>query len=340
MAKKETTEVMTVSPELQKNLDIILSLKNTVDEIGLNCMQIKITDETTLSVAQQNLSKANQIAKSIEEKRVQIKDPYFQAGKLIDKTCNNLVEVIEQGMNHIKSEIKTWEDNRKEAARKAQEELDRKLSEEKAAMEADEARKAEILDYINNKAIPNLKSIYESCDSAEKCVSSVQFIEKNFPYPARFEEYADQAMAAKQNYIDLINAKKAQFETADSLSDSEKELIKEKEQIALDKLKLAQREAELKAKEEQIRLEAERKLAEEAAEKEKQRLLAEEELNKTRNVKYLWKIELVDKSKLCQDWIAMDEAKVKAYLKANKDSLKDGEVVFGVKFFKESSITA
>jgi hypothetical protein len=66
---KKTTEVAVVSPELQKNLDIILSVKTEIDALGQNALQIKVVDETTLSVAQQNLSSINQIVKNIEDKR-------------------------------------------------------------------------------------------------------------------------------------------------------------------------------------------------------------------------------------------------------------------------------
>ena len=83
----------------------------------------------------------------------------------------------------------------------------------------------------------------------------------------------------------------------------------------------------------------ERKRKEEEAQAERLRLDAEQQANKTRGVKYLWKFELVDKTKLSEDWITMDESAVKEFLKAKKDTLKDGEVISGVRFYKDQSVS-
>jgi len=180
MAKKNETEVMAISPELQKNIDIILSLKSQVDEIGLNCLQIKIVDDSSLSVAQQNLRKANDIAKSIEDKRKAIKEPYLQAGKLIDKTCADLTDAIEKGIAHIKNEVKGWETKRQEESKKAQAEIEAKLKAQQAAAEAEANRKAEIQKYISEKAIPQLKKLYAACLSVKDCDAATNVINTNF----------------------------------------------------------------------------------------------------------------------------------------------------------------
>jgi hypothetical protein len=50
-----------------------------------------------------------------------------------------------------------------------------------------------------------------------------------------------------------------------------------------------------------------------------------------------WKFELVDKSKLTQEWITLDESAVRAFMKEKKDSLQEGECN-GVRFYKEMSV--
>jgi hypothetical protein len=340
MTKKKNTDLIPVSPELQANIDIILSVKSEVDQLGKNCLQIKIIDEQTLIIAQQNLSSVNSIINSIEEKRKKIKQPYLDAGRLIDSTCEEIVSLAQDGINHIKTEIKNWEAKRKEDALKAQEELERKLADEKAAAEADEARKAEIRDFLNSKAIPLLKKLYSDAATPQMCDTAIDYIKKNFPQEGRFQEYTEEAFAQRDNYISLIETKKQQLISADNLSDAEKELIKQKEELAKEKLKIAEAEAAIKEKEEKIKAEAEKKAKEEAAEKERLRLAAEAEANKTKNVRYIWKFELLDKSKLSQEWIAIDEASVKSWLKENKDNIKDGEIINGVKFFQDQSVRA
>lgn len=338
MAKsKENTELAVISPDLKKNLEIIQSLKLTVDEIGLNCMQIKVMDESTLSIGQQNLSKANQIAKSIEEKRKAIKAPYLDAGKLIDKTCNDLVAQVEKGIEHIKLEIKNWEEAKRSKEKEAQDEIERQLAETRALQEADEARKKEITDYINLKALPNLKHYYNTAITAELCDKNVEFIEKNFPPASRFKEFAQQAFELRDQYINLIKTKKQQFA---SVSAAELELIKQKEALELEKAKLAEKEAELKAIEEKAAALKLQQEAEANALAEKEKLQAQAELEKTKNVRSVWRYEIENKMAIPMDWLVLDDSKVKEYIKQNKDVLRDGQWINGIKFYKDITIVA
>src|SRR6185369_15374581 len=111
MTKKQT-EVMVVSAELQKNIDTLQAFKAQVDLIGSNCQQIIIVDETTLSIGQQNLSKANNLLTSIEDKRVATKAPYLESGKIIDFTAKSLSEELIKGIKHIKEQVTEWEKKR------------------------------------------------------------------------------------------------------------------------------------------------------------------------------------------------------------------------------------
>lgn len=338
--KKDTTEVAVHNPELAKNLQIIEAFKAEIDSQANNCLQIKVVDESTLPIAQQNLAKINQLVKNIDEKRVQIKEPYLQAGKLIDSTCKSIAEIAVKAVEHLKNEIKNWEEERKRKAAEAQAELDRQLAEQAAKNAAEEKRKQDIQDYINNKAIPTLKQIYEDCNTPEKCETSVKVIQENYKPREFFQEYADQAYSIRDNYLELIRAKKTQLESAGTMSEAEKQLAKQKEELAQKELELAAEKAKIKAAEEAI--EAERKAKEEAERirLEQEKIAALADLEKTKGLRSNWKFELVDKSKLIPDWIAVDESAVKEYLKANKDNLQDGTVINGIKFYKETSVVA
>jgi hypothetical protein len=52
-----------------------------------------------------------------------------------------------------------------------------------------------------------------------------------------------------------------------------------------------------------------------------------------------WKFELVDISKAPLEWLRLDDAEVKEWMDENKGALKDGEVVNGVKFYQQQSVT-
>ena len=93
---------------------------------------------------QQNLAKANQLAKAIEEKRKAIKQPYLDAGKKVDEVAKTLSESIEKGIKHIKDQVADWEKKRRE----------------------EEAKKKQILDYINGELSARLQQLYKRIPSS------------------------------------------------------------------------------------------------------------------------------------------------------------------------------
>jgi len=172
------------------------------------------------------------------------------------------------------------------------------------------------------------------------CDQKLDAIAKNYKDKAFFQEFYEEGFQLRDNYINLIKAKKEQLATANTMSEAEIEIAMEKERIAVEKANMALREAELKAKEEAAENEKKAKESELAAAQEKQRLAAEAELNKTRNIRYTWKHELYDIKAVPLEWLTLDEEKVKAYIKANKDKLVDGDIVDGVKFIKNMSVAS
>ncbi len=59
-----------------------------------------------------------------------------------------------------------------------------------------------------------------------------------------------------------------------------------------------------------------------------------------KKVRRPWAWELVDLTKVPKEWLMLDEAKVKAFMADNKDTLVEGQQINGVKFFKDLTITA
>lgn len=337
---KNTEAVMVITPNLQKNIDILQAFKSQVDVIGKNCQQIQVVDEITLGIGQQNLSKANNLLTSIEEKRVAIKAPYLESGKLIDSTAKILSEELSKGIKHIKDQVAEWEKKRLAEAGAKQAEIDKELAEKQAADKAEEDRKAIIRAYIKDKATPTLQKMYADCTSIIVCDEKLVTIENNYKSREYFAEYANEAYQLRDNYIELIKAKKVQLAAAATMSDAEIKLALEKEAIAIEKANMLLRESELKAKEETTRLDKEAKEAAELAETEKQRLAQEAELNRTKGIRYTWTFELSDIKAVPLDWLTLDEAKIKEWLKLNKSDLKDGDIMDGVKFIKRMGVNS
>jgi len=340
MAKKATEETALISADLQKSLDVLLSTKESIDKIGENCLQIKVVDESTLSIAQQNLSKANDMVKFIEEKRVEVKEPHLQNCKTIDSTCKELAEGVIKAVAHLKEQIKQYAIAQEAKAEKARIELEKKQKEDAQKLEAETKRKEDIQKYIREDLTNWCKKAYDKCTTIVACDIFIGQIEKSWPGEEKFQEFIAQADDLKSNYLSLAKIKRQQIEQADTMSQEQKDLIKEKEELAKQKQALAEKEAEIAQKEVTIAAENAKKLAEEQAKKDAELLAASEAQNKTSGLRKTWKYELVEKSKLVEEWIALDETAVKEYMKVNKDKLKSGEVINGVKFYQEISVSA
>lgn len=338
--KKTKAAVVKSTPNQDIFLKVITDLKPQVDEIGNLCLQIQVVDENTLAVAQQNLSKASSLVKSIEEKRKEAKQPILDAGKLIDSTCKSLIEVAEAGIAHIKEQVGNWEKKRLEEAKKLEEEAAAKASEEKAKIEAEEARKKAITDYINLQLIPYLQGTYEALKTPADCDNFLSYIQTKFPGAEKFKEYLSEAVKIRDNYINLISNKKQQFLTAGTLSEAEKHILAEKEAMAKLQQELAAKELALKAAEETARLEKEKRDAEAAAEAEALRIQTEASLDKTKNIRYNWRYEVYDMYQVPNDWKMVNDAAIKQYIKDAKGNLNDGQKLNGIRFFKEMIVTS
>jgi hypothetical protein len=121
---------------VQKSLNVILSVKKEIDAIGAQCKLIKIKDDLTLAIAQQNLSKANQMANFVEEKRVLIKQPHWDNCVTIDNTAKSITKELKEGMDHIKKEVKAYETLKQAEDKALQNKIDADLAAEKAKLAA------------------------------------------------------------------------------------------------------------------------------------------------------------------------------------------------------------
>jgi len=340
MAKtKDKPETAVVSSDVAKSLQLLDSLKADIDTQAKNCLQIKVVDESTFAVCQQNLSKINQLVKVVDAKRKELKDPYFQAGKLIDSTANKLIEEAEAAVAHLKNEVKEWELKKQKEAAEAQAELTKK-AEEAAQKAADETLRIGNIRAAIDKAKFALQQYYDGCKTIEFCDKAISDINNAYKPKEFFQEFADEAYSLRDNYLELIQSKKTQLQSANTMSEEEKALATQKEELAKQRLELDARVANIKAIEEGMERARQEKAEAERLAAEKAKVEAEAEMNSTRGVRKIWKVELVDKSKLIPDWILLDESAAKEYRKANEADIKDGDIINGVRFYQDISISA
>lgn len=319
MAKKSNTDVVVITPELQSAIDKFSAVKSQIDAIGADLLTIKITDASTLSVAQQNLSKANDLVKLVDEKRKGIKEKPLRECQTIDEAAKYITKTVLEGIASVKQQVVNWETERLKKEQEKKAELEAKIT---AEQPDDVKNEIEIIKYINNKAVPSLNKFYEASTTPELCDKHYNIIEANYKPQEFFGNHSKLAYDLKEAYLTLIMAKKIHLEGDERGSFKVVNAKKVADNIVLFAKSL------------------ERGLTGAAVKEELEQLETESALNKTKNIRYNWKFELVDASKLTPDWTALNESVVKEYLKENKESLKDGEVINGVKFYKEISATA
>lgn len=165
------------------------ALKQQSSELAKQCKNIKISDEGTLAMAQQVLSKTNQLLKSIDEKRLLIKKPYFEAGKTIDAIANSMLKELEDSIDYGKLQLKLWN-----------EEQDRKKAEADAENEKMSKRLNDIRDQLTEKTA--------ACKTDKQCDDLIASINEKFPKKEFFGPYAEDAMVCKDNFIKMLGVRK------------------------------------------------------------------------------------------------------------------------------------
>lgn len=265
---------------LNTSIASINNFKQQVDEVGVQCLNFVISDEATAAMAGQNLSKANTLLKTIEEKIKLIRAPYNEELKKISEVGKNITGKLEEGITKLKTDIAAWETERKKK----------------------EQERERILTYIGGELKQRLQTLFDTADTKEKCTEALDYIQIKFPKDDKFGEYVKEAHALRDLYINLLETKR-------SGAANEAVLAKVEEMAVL---------AQSAKEDTSIRLQSE----------------------KTRGVRYTWTFEMDNLSCVPLEWLKLDEEKVKEYLSQNKETLKDGGVVNGVKFYKKMTISA
>lgn len=207
MAKKETTtqELIVANPDLKVSFARFEVIRVQMSEVAKKCLLIKVKDEATLSVCEQNLSKLVDLEKSVETARIKIKEPHLQRCNAIDSYAKIVKGEIPDAIKHLKDEKVAYI----------------------KAVEAEKKRKEDIqtsFDSLNDwcssqiTEFTTLKSIGKSITTLES-----QTEEK---IKVKFQERADEAKGIIEKYIKLFNLKKTELESLENASPDEQEAIK------------------------------------------------------------------------------------------------------------------
>lgn len=189
-----------------------LATVNQVNELVSQCKAIKITDATTLSMAEQKLSLANRALKEADEKRKAFNRPADDRIKFVNSFVKTKITTpLEEAVNFGKEQMRKWNEEEKIRA-KQQEESNNKNYEYLKALEVQ----------LNQKI--NL------CNTPENCDSLIGQINEKWPVDSKFGSYLQEANQTKNNFITTLQyRKKALIGAASGIVSEVVESVKEQE---------------------------------------------------------------------------------------------------------------
>jgi len=282
MAKKEKVtlqELIVQTPELKSSLLKFENVKLQLDKAAETCLQIKVTDENSLAICENQLGKINELVKAVESVRKSEKEPHFEKCKAIDAAAAYVSELPEVALKHLKDEKIAY-------IRKVEAENKRKLE-------------------LENKYI-KLREYLEACYSSRHTIYRCDYYLGELSNPVnkeKWQEFTPQVETLYKSFHTLFLAKKEELVSGTDLFSENTEAIEE----AKANIELAD--------------------------------VPKVEVEVISKIRRLWTYEIVDISLVPKEFLMVDESKVKEYLKANSDSLEDGKIVNGIKYYKDLKVT-
>jgi len=319
MAKKKVVEEAVVT---QSNSVSFEQTKEMLTEIAEQVTQIKVSDSTTLSIANQKMTFVNGHLKEIEAKRKELKQPFLDGGKAVDDTAKELSSVLDPALKHLKTEVGDWQlqviQKERELQQKALEEARKKEDESKAV-----AEQSRVVNYISQVK-----------DWLEKGLATCATIEHGQAVLSSMEGLQPANMMGdyQKEYAALIDMYQKLFRT--KLGELEGKIAKGTTQNHLDVLG-GQLNDHIESLKEQIEV---KKQEVSAVESEILSEVASLQDDKASNVAFLWKFDVVSPENVVPMFMSIDDKKIREWMNNNKENLKDGETIYGVKFYKEISV--
>jgi len=264
------------------------ALQKQATDIATACTKITITDDTTLSIAQQKYSEANKLLKQIDAKRVEVKAPYWDACTSIDALAKKLSDPIKKAVDEGKVKMLTYDKQKKE---KALQEQNRIL-----------AIKNAIAKYSND-AIAEM----DKCTTMDQLRDVRERLIVNHPGEERWFEFLPNFMETRTTLNEYAKSRKTAITTPAQVDEEETAIIKE----------------HIQESNNQIGTEA----------------IAETIVTKMSGTRKTWKFAIESLDDCPLDWIQLNEAVVNKFKNDNKNSLVDGCIINGVRFYLEESIT-
>jgi hypothetical protein len=275
MAKKEKVtlqELIVQTPELKSSLLKFENVKLQLDKAVETCLQIKVTDENSLAVMENQLGKMNDLVSAVNEMHKVGKKPYLDKCNAYDGAKNYVLDFKVDPIEYLK----------------------------------DEKKRFIILTNEYESFLRWASNTYNTIDNIEQCDSLLTTYKKEVK-EERWKGFTERVKAEVEKYKKLVELKKEELTALENATPDEAEAIKQNAEEAKQEIESADVTPAISIS-----------------------------FKKTRNP---WTYEVVDINSVPKEFLMVDESKVKEYLKANSDSLEDGKVVNGIKYYKDLKVT-
>lgn len=275
MAKKEKVtlqELIVQTPELKSSLLKFENVKLQLDKAAETCLQIKVTDENSLAVMENQLGKMNDLVSAVNEMHKVGKKPYLDKCNAYDGAKNYVLDFKVDPIWYLKEEKK----------------------------------KFIILTNDYNSFLSWIKTSYDILESVGGCDLFTNTLSKEVK-EERWKGFTERVKSEVDKYKKLIELKKEELTALENATPDEADAIKQNAEEAKQEIESADTIPAISIS-----------------------------FKKTRNP---WTFEVVDINSVSKEFLMVDESKVKEYLKANSDSLEDGKVVNGIKYYKDLKVT-
>lgn len=261
------------------------------------CNSIIITDSTEFGMANQILSKANNALKDAEEKRKNYNRPYAdQIAFVNDLVKTKISGPLSDAVEHGKKLLRQWN--------------------EAETKKANALKEEDVKRYTFLKTCEaNIQKQLILTTTPEMCDKLIMTINSQWPADDKFGNYVAEAIATKNNFINVLTLKR----------DSIKAVLSND---------VAEATTNIQSINETILNQGELSVI--AA--EKQELIQDSIQAEIGSVRRTWKWDCIDESKLPREFLSIDKKKVDEYMKAHKTEFDiNGTIKNGIRFYQDSA---
>lgn len=313
-------------------------IKAKAKEIALQCQQIIIVDEASLTIGTELTKSANKMSIAIEKKRKALKQPFLDMGKEIDRVAAELSKDIDDAVAENKKKILEYnkivqEKQRLEAAR-----IERERAEAEERERKEKLRIATIANWISDYETNATNDINASNTQVELQTAFGKHV-KTFPADDFFQEFLPQGHAALARVKLAGKQRKLYIEQLEKERDGNKaealrlEEEARQEQVAVNAEENKQSLVNLVEEKEQL-IEMNTDITTATLASRSANLASE----KVSGITKRWKFKIDNVNNVPLHWLVLDEKVVNQFLKDNKVILAEGEIINGIMFYQEEGV--